>query len=178
MSSGPAKILQNSSHDYHAMHSWITWYNFVSSTKNKMSVPRALKFRFQPTPRKLKMTLGFGSGPEGRIMRLRQVVTAMVRFERLEMSSPRADEARGYLERVNRMINDNVMNLIVCRPSVRSWQPQNTGQLGPWLTRPTNLSHQLGLCTYQLGPCVNPNMARNRCSGDRTPATDSSHNFI
>ncbi|XP_064650868.1 large ribosomal subunit protein bL17m-like [Lineus longissimus] len=72
-----------------------------------MSAPRMLKFRFQPTPRKLKATLGPGSGPEGRIMRLRQVVTAMVRFERLEMSYPRADEARGYVER---LIHDAIKN--------------------------------------------------------------------
>lgn len=39
-------------------------------------------------------------GPEGRLRKLRKTVTALVKHERIEMNYPRADEARGYAERV------------------------------------------------------------------------------
>ncbi|XP_077283886.1 mitochondrial ribosomal protein L17 [Arctopsyche grandis] len=39
-------------------------------------------------------------GPEGRINKLRKTVTALVQHERLELNYPRADEARGYAERL------------------------------------------------------------------------------
>lgn len=39
-------------------------------------------------------------GPEGRLLKLRKSVTALFKYERLEMHYNRADEARGYAERV------------------------------------------------------------------------------
>lgn len=42
-----------------------------------------------------------GQGPEGRLKKLRATVTALVKYERVELQYPRADEARGYAERVS-----------------------------------------------------------------------------
>ena len=39
-------------------------------------------------------------GPEGRLFKLRQSVTALFKYERLELNYNRADETRGYAERV------------------------------------------------------------------------------
>lgn len=47
-------------------------------------------------PRKLRNP----EGPEGRLKQLRQIVNALVKYERLELHYIRADEARGYAERV------------------------------------------------------------------------------
>jgi len=43
---------------------------------------------------------GRGSGPEGRISRLRKLVTSLVRHERLEGNLDYLDETRGYVERL------------------------------------------------------------------------------
>ena len=40
-------------------------------------------------------------GPEARIMKLRQLVTGLIRYERIEPHWTSADEARGYAERVS-----------------------------------------------------------------------------
>ncbi|CAE1278183.1 RP-L17 [Acanthosepion pharaonis] len=48
----------------------------------------------------MSSTLGHGSGPSGRIERLRRVVTALMRYERLESHYYCLDEARGYAERI------------------------------------------------------------------------------
>jgi large subunit ribosomal protein L17 len=55
-----------------------------------------LKFAIRPRYRTLKNP----DGPEGRLMKLRKTVTALFKYERLEMNYQRADEARGYAERV------------------------------------------------------------------------------
>lgn len=39
-------------------------------------------------------------GPEGRLLMLRKTVTELVKLERIELNYHRADEARGYAERV------------------------------------------------------------------------------
>lgn len=39
-------------------------------------------------------------GPMGRLDRLRQSVTGLIKYERIELYYPRADESRGYAERV------------------------------------------------------------------------------
>ena len=44
-------------------------------------------------------------GPEGRLIKLRQTVTALFKYERIELSYYRADEARGYAERVSNFIS-------------------------------------------------------------------------
>lgn len=59
-----------------------------------------LKFAIRTRPRKMSSTLGHGSGPSGRIERLRRVVTALMRYERLESHYYCLDEARGYAERI------------------------------------------------------------------------------
>ena len=56
-----------------------------------------LKFAIKPTYRRLKNP----DGPEGRLMKLRKTVTALLQYERLELHYNRADEARGYAERVS-----------------------------------------------------------------------------
>lgn len=56
-----------------------------------------LKFFVAPRHRRMKNALG----PEGRLMKLRQSVTALFKYERLEMMYNRADETRGYAERVS-----------------------------------------------------------------------------
>lgn len=40
-------------------------------------------------------------GPEGRLLKLRKTVTALLKHERIELYYNRADEARGYAELVN-----------------------------------------------------------------------------
>jgi large subunit ribosomal protein L17 len=44
--------------------------------------------------------LGHGSGPQGRIDKMRKLVTALVRHERIEGYFDWVDESRGYTERV------------------------------------------------------------------------------
>lgn len=56
-----------------------------------------LKIAVSPRHRRMKNPLG----PEGRLMKLRQTVTALFKYERLELNYNRADEARGYAERVS-----------------------------------------------------------------------------
>ena len=43
---------------------------------------------------------GTGSGPQGRINKLRRIVTDLFRYERVEDKSFYLDEARGYAELV------------------------------------------------------------------------------
>lgn len=57
-----------------------------------------LKFAIKPQHRRMKNP----GGPEGRLLKLRQSVTALIKYERLEMMYNRADETRGYAERVSR----------------------------------------------------------------------------
>lgn len=59
-----------------------------------------LKFAIRPKHRRMKNP----KGPEGRLMKLRQSVTALLKYERLEMNYNRADETRGYAERVSTKI--------------------------------------------------------------------------
>lgn len=56
-----------------------------------------LKIAIRPGIRNLKNI----DGPEGRLNKLRKSVTALVKYERLEMNYNRADETRGYAERVS-----------------------------------------------------------------------------
>lgn len=60
-----------------------------------------LRIRILPKYRKLSQP----DGPEGRLRNLRQTVTALIKYERIELSYSRADEARGYAERVNSSLN-------------------------------------------------------------------------
>ena len=56
-----------------------------------------LKIAVAPRYRKLRNP----DGPEGRLLKLRKSVTALFKYERLEMHYNRADETRGYAERVS-----------------------------------------------------------------------------
>lgn len=41
-----------------------------------------------------------GRGPEARLKKMRETVTALLKYERIEVNWPRGDEARGYAERL------------------------------------------------------------------------------
>lgn len=56
-----------------------------------------LRFKIQPQKRKF----GSPEGPMGRLNRMRSTVTALIKYERIEANHLRADEARGYAERVS-----------------------------------------------------------------------------
>ncbi|XP_043255187.1 39S ribosomal protein L17, mitochondrial [Colletes gigas] len=53
-----------------------------------------LRYKVRPTPRKLKNV----QGPEGRLNKIKKTLTALVKYERIELNYPRADETRGYVE--------------------------------------------------------------------------------
>lgn len=55
-----------------------------------------LRVAIPAKPRKLRNY----AGPEGRLLKLRKTVTALVKHERIELNYDRAHEARGYIERV------------------------------------------------------------------------------
>ncbi|XP_067951838.1 large ribosomal subunit protein bL17m-like [Watersipora subatra] len=59
---------------------------------NRLRIPVADRAR------KLSGVLGMGSGPEGRMLKLRSTVTKLIRHERLEGSYRVLDESRGYVE--------------------------------------------------------------------------------
>lgn len=58
----------------------------------------ALKIAVNPKARRLRNV----DGPEGRLDKLRKTVTALIKHERIELNFNRADEARGYAERVSK----------------------------------------------------------------------------
>jgi len=58
-------------------------------------VPK-LKIAVRNTPLKFRQP----EGPFGRLKLLRKTVTALIKYERLELNFPRASEARGYTERL------------------------------------------------------------------------------
>ncbi|CAH1798078.1 unnamed protein product, partial [Owenia fusiformis] len=67
--------------------------------------PRALRIAYRNKKRNMSATyghdeMGIGSGPAGRIRRLREVVTALVRHERIESTNTRLLETRPYMERL------------------------------------------------------------------------------
>lgn len=66
-----------------------------------------LRIKVNPTYRRLKNP----KGPEGRLDKLRKTVTGLIKHERIELNYNRADEARGYAERVStryQYIRDNL----------------------------------------------------------------------
>lgn len=56
-----------------------------------------LRFAIKPTHRRLSNP----DGPEGRLNKIRKTVTALIKYERIELKYPRCDESRGYAERVS-----------------------------------------------------------------------------
>jgi len=59
-----------------------------------------LRILFRRRQRNLPKSEGLGSGPQGRINKMRKLVTSLVRHERIEGFTPELDESRGYAERV------------------------------------------------------------------------------
>lgn len=55
-----------------------------------------LKISVNAKPRRLPNP----EGPAGRLKKLKATVTALIKYERIELNHPRADEARAYAERV------------------------------------------------------------------------------
>lgn len=56
-----------------------------------------LRVAVAPKARRLRNV----DGPEGRLLKLRKTVTAIIKHERIELNYHRADEARAYVERVS-----------------------------------------------------------------------------
>ncbi|KAH8297874.1 hypothetical protein KR054_012667 [Drosophila jambulina] len=71
-----------------------------------------LRIAVRPNKRHLKNP----DGPEGRLLKLRKTVTALVKHERIELFYNRADEARGYAELVRPSPHRQlfVLILIIC----------------------------------------------------------------
>nr|SVE80418.1 EOG090X0EUO [Daphnia magna]SVE81618.1 EOG090X0EUO [Daphnia magna]SVE82763.1 EOG090X0EUO [Daphnia magna] len=63
----------------------------------------ALRIAVKPKPRRFSCP----EGPAGRLEKLRATVTALVKYERIELNHPRAEEAQGYAER---LISDAIRN--------------------------------------------------------------------
>lgn len=55
------------------------------------------KLRYNVKPRR---RLRQPDGPEGRLLKLRKTLTALIKFERLELNYPRGDETRGYVDQL------------------------------------------------------------------------------
>lgn len=55
-----------------------------------------LRVTLNPKARRLRNV----DGPEGRLLKLRKTVTALLKHERIELNFNRADESRAYAERV------------------------------------------------------------------------------
>lgn len=56
-----------------------------------------LRFAIQPRHRNLRSV----GGSEYRLEKISRTVTALIKYERIELYFPRADESRGYAERVS-----------------------------------------------------------------------------
>lgn len=55
-----------------------------------------LRYKVRAEPRKLKNV----QGPEGRVRKIQKTLTAVIKYERIELNYARADETRGYVERL------------------------------------------------------------------------------
>lgn len=71
-----------------------------------------LRFRHRMRPRKMQIYPGGGQGE--RLLRLRQIVTGLIRFERVEPRYAQADEARQYAERVRIVVTIFLFYLNSC----------------------------------------------------------------
>lgn len=67
---------------------------------NKADVSKFVsKLRFAIAPK--KRLLSNPEGPEGRLNKMRKLVTGLIKYERIEVAYFKGDEARGYAERVS-----------------------------------------------------------------------------
>lgn len=71
-----------------------------------------LRIVFRNRHRNLPKSEGLGSGPQGRINRMRKLVTALYRHERIEGPQHYLDESRGYAERVSLLLLVTVSRVI------------------------------------------------------------------
>ena len=55
-----------------------------------------LRIKVRPQYRRMAQP----DGPQGRLRMMQETVNAVIKYERIELSYGRADEARGYVERV------------------------------------------------------------------------------
>ncbi|XP_060073104.1 large ribosomal subunit protein bL17m-like [Ylistrum balloti] len=55
---------------------------------------------YRKHPRKLQRASGRDGGPQGRVQKLQEMVTKLIRYERIESTLPKCDEARGYTEQL------------------------------------------------------------------------------
>ena len=98
-----------------------------------LRIPIKVKHRHLPSAG------GRGSGPQGRINKMRELVTALIRHERIEGQHQWVDEARGYAERVSRKSTG-------CRLSSALPQGQRAKQ-----DRCRRSNHVLGRSEYTRG---------------------------
>lgn len=74
-------------------------YSFHPATMNQANVTKLvskLNIHVPARPRRLKNP----AGPEGRLLKLRKTLTALIKYERIELNFNRAEETRGYVERL------------------------------------------------------------------------------
>ncbi|GIZ00592.1 39S ribosomal protein L17, mitochondrial [Caerostris extrusa] len=70
--------------------------NFTARKVEIAKLVPKLKHNVKPRYRNLKNT----EGPEGRINKIKSTLSALLKYERLELFLPRCDEVRGYAERL------------------------------------------------------------------------------
>ena len=63
---------------------------------NVSKVYPKLKFGIRTLPRRLRNA----DGPQGRIRKIQKTLTALLKYERIELNEQRGNEVRGYAERV------------------------------------------------------------------------------
>ncbi|KAK0089733.1 hypothetical protein PV325_005880 [Microctonus aethiopoides] len=74
-----------------------TWDRAIKMNQaNVNNLVSQLKFKIQPVARKLKSV----DGPAGRIRKIQKTLTALIKYERIELYYNRADEVRGYADRL------------------------------------------------------------------------------
>ena len=75
------------------MDEYFVIMSYQANVKNLVS---KLNFKVGDKARRLSNP----EGPAGRFKKLQKTVTALIKYERIELKYNRADEARGYVERV------------------------------------------------------------------------------
>lgn len=79
----------------------------IGATSAKMNQPNleklVNKLRYNVKPRR---KFRQPQGPEGRLLKFRKILTALIKYERLELNYPRGDEARGYVDQVRSLFSD------------------------------------------------------------------------
>lgn len=80
---------------------------FRATSAAKMNQPNLEKLinklRYNVKPRR---RLRQPQGPEGRLLKLRKTLTALIKYERLELNYPRGDETRGYADQVRSLLSN------------------------------------------------------------------------